>query len=322
VTALDPAAAELNRRCGTIRRQLAAERALRLAAGGALASAPLWAGWVWWRGPEEGFGLLLVAALLGLLASLHRVPSLSAVAAKGDALLCLDDRLLTALEHVADPSPMAALLRRDAVGRIAGIERIREGWPVRRLLLVGLLAGAALLVGQMAPNPRAAGSADSEVVAASGAQGEALEDRGPALPDQRGGGRDDDPSPAEHAEAGSPQPSTGPVEPEALGAEPTAVRAPGASGGGGGAGPGAGLSPAPPVDPRTAPRPDPAGERGRGELGLERGGLAAQRGPGGEGLRATEDLRAAGEAAAVLPALPERYRPVIMSYIRRSEGSQ
>ena len=313
-----------------VRRQALGQALGQGAARAALLAAPVWAaGMIASRSVWLGLAELALAAAVGALHSWRRVPSLRAAASLADRALELEDRLITAIDRLGDPAPMAVVQRADAGRRLAAADTssLRTRWPVATGAALALIIGGALAWRAFVPRGgerivqvRTVPLSSEGSAAAAGAA--KAENDGAGAPAYATGKAPAAKGTPPEAQAGQGPGALVPAEPNAkpnAGTAPDAARREGGGAGGGGKGAGAGSAAAADAEKGRSLEPPPPARGAGGRLALRRGGggsadpnaAEAQDGQGGAVVgssgRPTE-----------LPgmALPERYRPVIERYVR------
>ncbi len=267
-----------------LRTRLAWERTSTYALRAGALAAPLWVAGSVGAGLRVGILELAGAAAIGAAWGWRGAPDAVATARRVDAVLGLEDRVLTACTTQDDPSPMAALARRDAAAAWAAAPDapLAARWPWGpAALVVALLVGASVWRTTMP----------------GGVEGVVTTRRPP------------DASPAERASTpgssggAAPAPSASPSAATATAAATPLRAVPGAAG--------AGAS-SPVGTPSVATASPPPGIRGGAGLRLGASGLAGAPGPGTPGRASASEVAAARRAT---PQLPERYRPVVLRYL-------
>jgi len=265
-----------------LRTRLAWERTFTCALRACAIAAPLWVAGTVGAGLRVGVLELLGAGIIGAIWGWRGAPDDLATARRIDALLGLQDRVLTAWTTRDDSSAMAALARRDAAAAwsAAPVGPLVARWPWGLAALVVLvLLGASVW----------------RVTMPGGVEGVVTTRRVP------------DPSPVEGAAKTVPagevprSPVASPGEGAGEGAGVRAVPAEA----------GAGVLP-PAGSPSTDSAAAPKGVRGRAGLRLGAAGLDGAPVSGGTGPSSASEVAAARRAT---PQLPERYRAVVLRYL-------
>jgi hypothetical protein len=255
-------------------------------------------------------GMALAAALIAALAG---APSLRDAAAAVDGRLRLQDRMVTALQVSTDDDPMARLVVRDAVSRVAGLSpsqmfALEPPAHFRAIVAGAVSISLALAIAWAAASPawRIDGARGVGSAATGGAQQGRASRPGPQQP-----GASAAPSAAAPRPSGAPQ-ATAPHE-AARGTEPAVGRDLGRTPAGLKAAGSRGTSPAPSaaadrdVPGSTIPAGAPAA--GRGAAGEAQGAIHAAGGVKGESLRpAVSAADEPGPASPLSPAYATRYR--------------
>lgn len=95
--------------------------------------------------PRPAFALMLAALAIAGALAVARAPSLRNVAARADEAFALEDRLVTALQHVKDDDILSRLVVRDAETRLASVSPDRV-YPIQAPSRMGAAIAASATV--------------------------------------------------------------------------------------------------------------------------------------------------------------------------------